>query len=115
MLKILKSLLSGNVATLISPNQYQTEFATIQKPHTLIDVRTAEEFMSGHIPGAINLDVQTLEQRLNRVPTDRPVVLYCRSGNRSGQAAQLLQQAGYSDLYNLGGIGDWVSAGFPIK
>jgi rhodanese-related sulfurtransferase len=114
MFNLLKSLVRRPGQS-ISPAAYQAEFIATQKPHVLIDVRSPEEFKSGHIPGAKNIDLRVLAQRLDAVPKDKPVVLYCRSGNRSGQAASLLQQAGYAEIFNLGGIGDWQSAGYPIK
>ena len=67
-----------------------------KQAHTLVDVRTAEEFSSGYIPGAINIAVQELSGKLNKIPKDKPVVVYCRSGNRSAHAAQTLLAAGYS-------------------
>ncbi|GIV85111.1 MAG: hypothetical protein KatS3mg052_2118 [Candidatus Roseilinea sp.] len=115
MLNLLKSLMGGGTGTTISPHRYKAEFVDAQKPHTLVDVRTAEEFKSGHIPGAINIDVQTLARRLDDIPRDRAVVLYCRSGNRSSYAAHILQRAGYAEVYDLGGIGDWRAAGYPIR
>lgn len=62
----------------------------------LVDVRTPEEFAAGHLPGAINLPVQELERRMVELePQERPVVVYCRSGSRSADAARLLQSAGH--------------------
>lgn len=107
--------MGGSAGRVISPNQYKVEFADANKPHVLIDVRTPEEFKSGHIPGAVNIDVQVLPQRLAEIPRDKAVVLYCRSGNRSNYAAHLLQRAGYTEVYDLGGIGDWRAAGYPIR
>lgn len=115
MLSLLRFIADGDTGTTISPARYKEEFADARKPHVLIDVRTPEEFNSGHIPGAINIDVQALHRRLKDVPRDRAVVLYCRSGNRSNQAARLLRQAGYTEVYNLGGIGEWRAAGYPIR
>jgi rhodanese-related sulfurtransferase len=114
MMNLFRTLMGGG-GTVISPDQYQTDFAKPRKPHVLIDVRTPEEFGSGHIPGAINIDVQVLTQRLQDIPRDRPVVLYCRSGNRSATAAGMLQRAGYGEVFDLGGIGAWARAGLPIK
>jgi rhodanese-related sulfurtransferase len=72
----------------------------------VVDVRTPEEFRGGAYPGATNIPVQELGQRLGELPRDRPVVLYCRSGQRSAAAAQLLRQAGFTDVVNAGGLGD---------
>ena len=54
-------------------------------------------------PGAINISVQELNGKLNKIPKDKPVVVYCRSGSRSSQAARTLLGAGYTDVYDLGG------------
>lgn len=82
--------------------------------HLLIDVRTPEEFASGHIAGAVNISVESLPDRLNEIPDDQTIVVYCRSGNRSAAATNILVDAGYSPVYDLGGIQDWVSAGYPV-
>ncbi|HRW50677.1 MAG TPA: rhodanese-like domain-containing protein [Caldilinea sp.] len=102
------------VNTKIAPADYQSKFGSGSE-HILIDVRTPEEFASGHIPGSVNIPVDSLGQRLSEVPQDKPVVVYCRSGNRSNQAAQILDQAGYSQIYDLGGIVTWQQQGFPVQ
>lgn len=74
----------------------------------LVDVRTPEEFADGHLPGAINIPVQDLERRIDELgPKERPIVLYCRSGMRSGRAARQLSSAGFVAVHNLGSIGRW--------
>ncbi len=74
----------------------------------LVDVRTPEEFAAGHISGAVNIPVQELDQRMKELePKDRSVVLYCRSGNRSGHAARMLKSAGYRSVHDLGPMGQW--------
>ncbi|KAA3644611.1 MAG: rhodanese-like domain-containing protein [Chloroflexi bacterium] len=99
---------------LIDPQQYQEQFGS-GTDHLLLDVRTPEEFASGHIEGAVNINVETLASRLDEVPTDVPVVIYCRSGNRSATASQILVGAGYEGVYDLGGIQTWVAQGLPVK
>jgi len=98
----------------ITPLEYQNEFGD-GAPHLLIDVRTPEEFASGHIQNAVNISVETLPARLDEVPGGTPVVVYCRSGNRSTSAAQILVENGYQQVYDLGGIRDWVALGLPIQ
>ena len=74
----------------------------------LLDVRTPEEFAVGHISGAINIPVQELDRRMGEIePKDRAVVLYCRSGNRSGRAARMLKSVGYVVVYDLGAMSRW--------
>jgi rhodanese-related sulfurtransferase len=73
----------------------------------LLDVRTQAEFREGHVPHALNIPVQELPHRLSEVgPTKRPVVVYCRSGGRSAQAAALLKQAGY-EVRDIGPMSAW--------
>lgn len=100
---------------LISPTEYQSEFVTSGTTHLLVDVRTPEEYASGHIPGSVNIELGVLESRLDEIPQDVPVVLYCRSGNRSGQAAELLVDKGYTNILDLGGITTWAEQGYPVE
>ncbi len=99
----------------IAPAQYQAQFADISADHVLIDVRTPQEFNSGHIDGAINISVETLPQRLAEIPRDQAIVVYCRTGNRSATAAQILASAGYNTIYDLGGVVAWTAAGLPLE
>lgn len=74
----------------------------------LLDVRTPEEFASGHIEGAVNIPVQELEGRMAELePKDRAIVVYCRSGARSSQAESMLEGAGYGKVHNLGPMSAW--------
>ncbi len=71
----------------------------------VVDVRTPAEFKDGTYPGAINIPVSLLPVRMNELePKDKPIVLFCASGARSGQAARLLKQAGFTDVVNAGGL-----------
>jgi phage shock protein E len=101
-------------AALISPQEYQAQFVQASS-HVLIDVRTPEEYASGYIQNAINIPVESLQARLSEVPENTPVVVYCRSGNRSAAAAQILVEAGFQPIFDLGGIQDWVAQGFPLQ
>jgi rhodanese-related sulfurtransferase len=102
------------ISGLIDADQYNQRFVD-GEDHLLIDVRTPEEFASGHIPGAINISVQTLPDRLSEIAEDQTIVVYCRSGNRSATATDILVAAGYAPVFDLGGIQDWVSAGYPVE
>lgn len=74
----------------------------------LVDVRTPQEFATGHLPGAVNIPVQELERRSREIKgKDRPVIVYCRSGARSSSAARMLKQAGYAEVHNLGAMSRW--------
>ncbi|MBM3270887.1 MAG: rhodanese-like domain-containing protein [Candidatus Sericytochromatia bacterium] len=71
---------------------------------TVVDVRTPAEFRQRAYPGAINIPLSDLPARLAEIPRDRPVVLYCASGARSGAAAGILRGAGYESAVNAGGL-----------
>jgi phage shock protein E len=73
----------------------------------IVDVRTPAEFREGAYPGAVNIPLAVLPARMSELePKDKPIVLYCESGARSGQAAWLLKQAGFTDVVNAGGLDD---------
>ncbi|MGL4650170.1 MAG: rhodanese-like domain-containing protein [Caldilineaceae bacterium] len=99
----------------LSPQTYNEKFAAAGAAHQLIDVRTAAEFESGSISGAVNIPVEELEQRLDEVVGGQPVVVFCRSGNRSNLAARILDDAGFTGVYDLGGVVAWQAAGFPLE
>lgn len=81
----------------------------------LIDVRTDAEVSEGVIPGAEQMDITTrreFERQVQQLDRDRPVLIYCRSGNRSGQAAKYLHEQGFKEVYDLdGGIISWQEQG----
>jgi rhodanese-related sulfurtransferase len=82
----------------------------------VLDVRTSEEYAQGHIPGVVLIPLDQLQARLAEIPKDKTLIVTCRSGNRSAQAAQLLRQQGYDNVHNvLGGIGAWQKAGYPVE
>jgi phage shock protein E len=73
----------------------------------IVDVRTPAEFEDGAYPGAINIPLSVLQDRMAELyPKDKPIVLYCESGARSGQGARLLKSAGFTDVINAGGLQD---------
>ncbi|MFC2159368.1 rhodanese-like domain-containing protein [Actinomycetota bacterium] len=82
--------------------------------YLIVDVRTIEEYNSGHLEGALLLPVQELEDRLNELPMDKPIIVYCRSGNRSRTAAEILVNNGFKQIYDMGGISDWTVKGYPV-
>lgn len=99
----------------ISPQDYVANFEQSDEDYVLIDVRTPREVATGAIAGAINIPVEELSRRMDEVPDDKPVVIYCNSGNRSNTAARILDRAGYSGVYDLGGIIQWQRAGYEIE
>jgi rhodanese-related sulfurtransferase len=81
----------------------------------LIDVRRDYEWEGGRIAGARHIEVNRLVAEADSIDRDRPVIFYCRTGNRSGMAAAAFREAGY-DAQNLaGGIQAWVDAGLPLE
>ena len=72
----------------------------------IIDVRSPEEYKAGHIPNAININIDEFESRLNEIEDlkDFPIILYCNSGNKSGQAAEILVNNGFKDVTNAQGV-----------
>jgi rhodanese-related sulfurtransferase len=73
----------------------------------LVDVRTPAEYESGHIPGAINIDYRMIGEQPPTDDRDAVIILYCRSGNRSGQAIRTLAGLGYTNTLDWGGIVRW--------
>jgi len=84
----------------------------------ILDVREASEFASGHLPEARNIPVDKLAERIGELEKfkDKPIIVCCASGMRSGKACGELKKQGFDRLYNLaGGVDAWVGAGYPIK
>ena len=82
-----------------------------------VDVRTPGEFMTGHIQGAQNIDFESgnFENEISTLDKEATYAVYCRSGNRSGQAVAIMHDAGFHNVYNLnGGIIDWTNAGMML-
>jgi phage shock protein E len=82
----------------------------------LIDVREQFEYDEGHIPGVTLIPLGELAQRLDEIPTDKTVIMTCRSDNRSGQATDFLRQNGFDNVHNMdGGIVAWQQAGLEVE
>ncbi|MFW5709125.1 MAG: rhodanese-like domain-containing protein [Chloroflexota bacterium] len=98
----------------ITVDEYRETFSK-KGSHHLVDVREPSEFKSGHVPGAVNIPLGEVSARVSEIPTDKPVVLVCASGNRSGMAARALAKAGYENVYNLqGGTISWMRKGLKV-
>ena len=80
-----------------------------ENPPTLVDEREPNEFSDGHIPNAINIPLGDVVNGVNQagLAKDAPIMVYCRSGARSADAARKLINAGYTQIYDLGGIINW--------
>ncbi len=81
----------------------------------LLDVREQWEYDEGHIPGVTLLPMGEIPARLDEIPTDKEVIVTCRSGNRSGQVTEFLRQNGFDNVHNMaGGILAWEQAGYEV-
>jgi rhodanese-related sulfurtransferase len=82
----------------------------------LLDVREQWEYDEGHIPGITLLPMGEVPSRLDEIPTDKEVIVTCRTGNRSGQVADFLRQNGFDNIHNMqGGIVAWEQAGYEVS
>lgn len=82
----------------------------------VLDVREQWEYDEGHIPGVTLIPMNEVSSRLNEIPTDIPVIVTCRSGNRSGQVTEYLREQGFDNVHNMeGGILAWEAAGLPVE
>lgn len=84
----------------------------------VIDVREADEFAGGHLPEAKNVPLSKLSDRIAEIEKfkDKPVIVCCASGMRSGKACGELGKLGFARVHNLaGGVDAWVGAGYPVK
>ncbi len=83
----------------------------------LLDIRTPEEVAAGHLGGALNIDfyADDFADRIGELDRNASYVVYCRSGNRSGQAMELFDSLGFADVTEIdGGILAWSAAGLPV-
>lgn len=92
--------------------------AALKRPGTtILDVRTAQEYAQGHLPGAVNIDVESPDftAQLAALDPNAPYAVYCHSGNRSGVAVAAMTDQGFTDAFHLeGGITAWQQAGGEV-
>jgi len=109
----------------LSRSQSQSNLINVQETYrkaledsstVLLDVRTQTEWDDGHIDGALFIPVQELQDRVAELEQykDKTIIAYCRSGNRSGVAAKILEKQGYSVLNMEGGIIRWQKEDLPL-
>lgn len=101
----------------VAPEEAAATIADAPDDLVILDVRTQEEFDEGHIEGAVMLDFyrDDFAEELATFDRDVPYVLYCRSGNRSQQARQLMEDLGFTSVEDIdGGIVGWQDAGLPV-
>ena len=92
---------------------------SIREASVLVDVREADEFAAGHVPGSVHISRGMLEFRFSGMPAlqsrDIKIVLYCKTGGRAALAGVALQDMGYLNVQNIaGGFDAWIAAGFPV-
>jgi rhodanese-related sulfurtransferase len=104
-----------NGQSVMPPSQFKASIDKT-KDALIIDVRTPEEFQEGHIENAINVDYYNNQFTviMSSYPKDAPIYLYCRSGNRSGKAATVLKEQGFTNIFDLaGGFNAWTDQKLP--
>ena len=112
---LISSCTIGQTKNDIELDEFEKKIAS--EKYLLVDVRTAEEFAEGHIEGALNIDYfsATFSDDISKVGFEIPVLLYCRSGNRSGKAMKIMKELGFKEVYNLeGGIKGWILENNPV-
>jgi hydroxyacylglutathione hydrolase len=98
----------GNIRTSTPVNKKEVQDKIKQENAQVVDVRGVSEFEKGHIKGAINLFVGKLNQNLEKISKDRPVIVHCQTGARSAIAYSFLRASGFENVYNYaGGWKDW--------
>jgi rhodanese-related sulfurtransferase len=108
--QIIKDISNSESFQMINENKSNPNFI-------LIDVRTEDEFLSGYIENALNIDFysETFSDELNKLDKNKTYLIYCRTANRSGQALDMMKDLEFSEVYNmLGGIVEWEANGYPI-
>ena len=109
---LMRSRVSADGA--VSPTEAATWIKEKQNLQ-IIDVRTEGEYAGGHLAGAKLIPVQEIGKRLSEIDKQRPVLLYCRTGHRSGNALKILLDHGYTEAKHMdGGITAWQAAGLPV-
>ncbi len=87
-----------------------------QKGAFILDVRTQEEWNQFHVPNAVLIPLDQLRSRIDEIPIDRPIIVVCRSGNRSQQGRDILLNAGFEHVTSMnGGLIEWRANGYPIQ
>lgn len=107
----------GPIIKDVSVAEFQSLLAQLDGA-LLLDVRTPEEWAEGHLAGAAHKDYwgdADFDEAMNSIPRNRPVLVYCAGGGRSGLTAKELHDAGHMEVYNLEtGIAGWIKEGQPV-
>ena len=91
-------------------------YAMYQEGAFFLDVREPLEWDEYHIPGTTHIPLDDLAARIQELPKDRPIVVVCRSGNRSKKGRDILLEAGFTQVSSMdGGLNEWRSSGYPME
>lgn len=107
----------GHVNTTVSVDEFSQKLGTLKNVQ-LVDVRTPGEYAEGHLANSMNIDIHSsdFESKVSKLDKNAPVMVYCRSGARSSNAASKMESMGFKEVYNMdGGIMSWSGAGKPVK
>jgi phage shock protein E len=104
---VVLAVAAGSAQDYTTTPELQKLVAEKTAPYILVDVRTPEEFSSGHIPTALNIPYEQIVEKAPTTDKGALIIVYCRSGSRSTAAADMLKKAGYNRVVNFGGISRW--------
>ncbi|NAX19421.1 MULTISPECIES: rhodanese-like domain-containing protein [unclassified Vibrio] len=107
--------LISNTSDALASERSTIAWQWIENGALLVDVRTAAEFAVGHIEGALNYPLDTVSSAFSHIDKQQPIVVYCRSGNRSGQAMAYLLEQGFTQVHNGGGLEEMIIHPSAIK
>ena len=105
---LISSCAIGQITNDIDIDEFRKKM--VSEKYVLVDVRTEKEFDDGHIEDALNIDYfsATFSDEISNIGLEKPVLVYCRSGNRSGKSMRIMSDLGFKEVYNLiGGIKGW--------
>lgn len=100
----------------ISPDEVEAQLSRGPEPPMIVDVREPDEWVAGHIAGALHIPLNEIPRRVAEIPADRDVVVVCHLGGRSAMATAFLRRQGYTRAVNLrGGMDAWEGRHLPIE
>ena len=105
---------STDTTTMATTVSVDEAYDLYQEGVFFLDVRSPEEWNDFHAPNSTLIPLDQLPNRLDELPNDQPIIVVCRSGNRSQAGRDILLEAGFSDVASMsGGLTEWVSQGYP--
>lgn len=107
---------AGDAGGLPATISVDEAYSMYQDGAFVLDVRELSEWNEYHAPGTTLIPLGELASRLNEIPRDKPIVVVCRSGNRSQEGRDILLQAGFTNVTSMaGGLNEWRAAGYPVE